>query len=50
MKVEQRDGTVRTTAMGRIRAPSIDGVWALLPLLVPVLVTLTSTMLAIDLA
>ena len=50
MKVERGERAVATTAHERVRAPSIDGVWALLPVLVPALVTLMSTMLAIDLA
>jgi hypothetical protein len=50
MKVERGERAVATTAHERVRAPSIDGVWAILPVVVPVLVTLMSTMLAIDLA
>jgi hypothetical protein len=50
MKVERGDRAAWTIAMGRVRVPSIDGVWAMLPVLVPMLVTLMSTMLAIDLA
>jgi hypothetical protein len=50
MKVERGERAARTMTMGRVRAPSIDGVWALLPVLVPAIVTLMSTMVAIDLA
>jgi hypothetical protein len=50
MKVERHDRAVTAPALERIHVPSIDGVWAMLPVVVPLLVTLMSTMLAIDLA
>jgi hypothetical protein len=50
MRVEPRDGPAWTMAARRVRAPSIDGVWASMSVLVPGLVILLGTMVAIDLA
>jgi len=50
MKVGRVDRTASTLPWGRLAEPSIDVVWASLPVMLPVLVTLMSAMVAIDLA
>jgi hypothetical protein len=50
VRLETRIETVRATSVRASSGLTIDGVWATLPVLVPILVTLVSTMNAIDLA